>query len=284
MITRTIHTGIWKSELFRALDKDGKLVYSYLLTNEYASLSGVFKVSDLDIVIHTGVSEEDLERVFEQLKAMNKVGRYKDWVYIVGHDKYNKYTGSSNQIARDRQLKEAPLRQILQSLNSETLVSTLESVTDSALPVQNDGQVDESEQGSPYIYIINNIYNYINIYNSENWSSKSLSDGAKAEGVHTSPRAKKKKPIGVAGWTKQRFLQSIELIEIEAMEKFGETRKVKYALDYFVNAIAAKNYGYTNYKQAFFNWLRDDKYGNFAKSGVRKNGSINSDTDKYHGK
>ena len=79
-IRRSINTRMWADEWFESLNQDEKLLWLYLLTNQYTNLLGIYEVSQSRISFETGISRETLSKAFEGFQRVGKAfylcGRY----------------------------------------------------------------------------------------------------------------------------------------------------------------------------------------------------------------
>lgn len=74
-------------------------------------------------------------------------------------------------------------------------------------------------------------------------------------------------------YTKKYFLEHTQEILEEARSKYGDIKNVDKAMQVFCNQIGAKNYKYTNYKLAFFNWVREDRFNQFNLGAIKPVGT-----------
>lgn len=125
MQTRVVHTKIWRDNWFRKLPRDARELWSYLLTCEWINISGVFEVSDEQILFDTSIGdyydnppfETRLTRLSDAKRLLDpKALFYEGWVRIVNVDRYNKYRNSPmNEKAYDREMS-YPSNEIKQGL------------------------------------------------------------------------------------------------------------------------------------------------------------------------
>lgn len=64
-VKRCINVRMWSDSWFEALPPDFKLVWVYLLTNEYTNMLGVYELSLKRIAYDTGLEKETLRKAFE---------------------------------------------------------------------------------------------------------------------------------------------------------------------------------------------------------------------------
>lgn len=92
MKTRIVHTKVWKDQWFVNLSKDAKFLWLYLLTNDKVNISGVFELSDREILFDTSIDTSILTSIKHELKP--KAFFCKGWVRICNVERYNKYLNS----------------------------------------------------------------------------------------------------------------------------------------------------------------------------------------------
>lgn len=88
----------------------------------------------------------------------------------------------------------------------------------------------------------------------------------------------------VIKYTKKYFKTNWEQILKEIKEEYKDSPEYKNkdfdgVMKEFLMKIDIKNYGYTNYRLAYLNWVR-----NSYNSGVKSNGAVKSDKSKYGGR
>lgn len=108
MITRILHTRFWEDEYIASLEKEGKLLFCYLLLNEKNNKIGCYEVSDNRIMADTAIELEVIHRLMHKFTIDKKITRYKNWVRIINHDKYNSFTGAKNDKGKENELKLVP--------------------------------------------------------------------------------------------------------------------------------------------------------------------------------
>jgi hypothetical protein len=94
-IFRKIHTSFWSDSFIQDLDKDQKLFYLYLLTNERTRQCGVYEITLKQISYDLGYS---IDKVSVLLKYFIKVGkiRYNESTKELAIGKWLKYNYSSS--------------------------------------------------------------------------------------------------------------------------------------------------------------------------------------------
>lgn len=107
MKTRIVHTKIWKDQWFSSLSKEAKLLWQYLLTNEKINISGIYELSDREIVFDTSIDTSTLPSIKQEISE--KAVFMEGWVRIFNVDRYNKYRNSPlNELAYLKELSYVP--------------------------------------------------------------------------------------------------------------------------------------------------------------------------------
>jgi hypothetical protein len=108
MKTRIIHTRFWKDSYISALNPKEKLVFIYLLTNEYINLCGVYELPDKYIRLDLDITQEELDLAKYKFTKDNKFYFREGWVMVVNHTKYNSYGGGMQKKALLREVSLIP--------------------------------------------------------------------------------------------------------------------------------------------------------------------------------
>lgn len=107
MKTRQIHTKIWNDDWFCDLSKNSKLLFIYLITNQYVNLIGIYELSDRVILFETGLTKQDLDKSKKDLK--DKIIFVDGWIKIMNIEKYDSFKGGKLLSAKEKQLNEIPI-------------------------------------------------------------------------------------------------------------------------------------------------------------------------------
>lgn len=83
--------------------------------------------------------------------------------------------------------------------------------------------------------------------------------------------------------TVKAFLNHLEEVRSTAKEKYPD-KNVDKALEDFIGYIESRHTKYKDFKLAFFNWVRSDKFNQYRLSGITQSGAVRADTSKYKGK
>jgi hypothetical protein len=114
MKTRIVHTRYWQDSFILSLDKDTRLFFLYLLSNQYINICGIYELPDQIVIMETGLTHEQLQTCKQTLEKSQKAIFYKGWVQVVNVERYNFYRNSpKNEIAYNKEImlipKEFPL-------------------------------------------------------------------------------------------------------------------------------------------------------------------------------
>lgn len=110
MRTRMIHTKVWKDEYFGELNRVEKLLFIYLLTNDKANICGIYELSDREIKFDLDITEPELQEAKAHFQRDGKFVFHNSWVRVINYEKYNPYTGSKNESAKESELKLCPIQ------------------------------------------------------------------------------------------------------------------------------------------------------------------------------
>ena len=106
MKARVLHTRIWTDGFMRKLTPGEKLLYVYLLTNSKVNIIHCYEITIDEIIFDLGLSVRTIKDAVEKLSKEGKILRYKDWVFLGNADKYQRFTGEKNDIAKQRLFQE----------------------------------------------------------------------------------------------------------------------------------------------------------------------------------
>lgn len=96
MKTRIIHTKFWTDDYIRSLDIEGRLLFFWLITNEFIDVLGVMEVS-LDVIERqTGIKANKIEKLKIKFHEDGKIDCYKSYIYLKNSYKYQTYSGILN--------------------------------------------------------------------------------------------------------------------------------------------------------------------------------------------
>lgn len=95
MKTRIIQTKFWEDNLVGSLTMQTRYLFIYLLTCSRINCSGVFELSDKQILLDTDLPKKELEKAKNTLQAKKRVLFCDGWVKVVNSEKYNNYKNFS---------------------------------------------------------------------------------------------------------------------------------------------------------------------------------------------
>lgn len=149
MKRRSLETRFWKDNYIQTLTSNGKLLFNYLLMNEYVNIIHIYELPETYISLETGISIKQIRYLKEQFEIDGKF-RFKDsWIKIVNADKYEHYEGSLNDRAKDNLLKIIPPR-ILDYFNTpiDKCIDTPQKVSSNQYSITNNQQSITNKENS----------------------------------------------------------------------------------------------------------------------------------------
>jgi len=96
MEARVIHTKIWADGYFHGLKPEGKLLFLWLVTNEYIDVLGVIEVPVAVIAQQTGINAREVAEWLAMFGTDGKLKLYGDYIYVRNAYKYQTYSGIKN--------------------------------------------------------------------------------------------------------------------------------------------------------------------------------------------
>lgn len=100
MKTRILHTKFWKDSFVAELTPLEKLVFNYLLTNEYVNIIHLYECSDKQIRFDTGIDTPILDRAKQKFETAGKIYFKDGYVYLRNSSKYENFSGEKNDKAK----------------------------------------------------------------------------------------------------------------------------------------------------------------------------------------
>lgn len=95
---RTVHSKMWRDSWFTELDIDGKLLWVYLITNQAASLTGIYHLSVKFAAFETGLSQERINTLLAQFVLSGKIEYENEIVWVRRMRRYQAQNESSPKI------------------------------------------------------------------------------------------------------------------------------------------------------------------------------------------
>lgn len=148
MKTRLLHTDFWIDDQVGELNVTTKLLYMYLFTNPHIGTTPIYKISNKVISFETGLSTPQIDQGKTKLQEIGKIKFYKDYVYILNADRYNKYhLGKTTSIAYEKEMREIPkeVKEVLLSSKSYTLSEKVDTLRNNKQEIINNKFEDIQE-------------------------------------------------------------------------------------------------------------------------------------------
>jgi len=108
MKTRKVHTKIWLDDWFCGLSLESKLLFVYLITNQYIGISGTYELSTRVILFETGLTQKQFDKAISDL--FPKVLAYNGWISVVNAESYDPIRGDNNTLwkTRNKEVEDIP--------------------------------------------------------------------------------------------------------------------------------------------------------------------------------
>lgn len=141
MKRRSLETRFWKDSYIQTLTSNGKLLFNYLLMNEYVNIIHIYELPETYISLETGITLKQIKDLKDQFQRDGKFLFKDSWIKIVNADKYEHYEGSLNDRAKDNLLKIIPSH-IIDYFNTpiDTSIDTPQKVSSNQYPITNNQQ------------------------------------------------------------------------------------------------------------------------------------------------
>lgn len=108
MKTRIFYTKFWKDPYVHRLTPSETMVYVYLLTNDKVNIINCYEVAIDEIVYDIKLSQAVIRDTLGKLQRDGKIAVLKDWVFLTNANKYQRYSGRLNEVAKSKVLEEMP--------------------------------------------------------------------------------------------------------------------------------------------------------------------------------
>ena len=82
-IKRSINTKVWNDPWFEELSSEDKLIWLYLLSNQYSNLLGIYEISIRRISYDTNTTPETIRKAFEGFGMVRKAFHINGYVVII---------------------------------------------------------------------------------------------------------------------------------------------------------------------------------------------------------
>jgi hypothetical protein len=138
-IFRKIHTSFWSDSFISDLDKDKKLFYLYLLTNERTRQCGVYEITKKQISFDLGYSIDTVSKLLEYFIKIGKI-RYNDTTKELAIGNWLKFNSSTSPKVKTCIDKE------FQSVKDTLLIQYVRSMDTHSQEEEEQEQEEEREQ------------------------------------------------------------------------------------------------------------------------------------------
>ena len=133
---RYLNTRFWYDSYIAELDPSEKLLFIYLLTNQYSDLCGIYEIPYKHIGLDTGFTNEIIKLILTRFENDGKIFYYKGWVLVKNFTKHQA-VNDSMRIGIERSLKEIPIE--ITSYFTQKIPDCLQTApklyAESALPI-----------------------------------------------------------------------------------------------------------------------------------------------------
>lgn len=108
MKTRILHTKFWTDSFILNLTTKEKCLFLYFITNERINICGVYELPDKIIMTETGLTSEELQNAKQKFEESGRMFFHNSWICVKNVEKYNTYSGPSNEKARKKEISLIP--------------------------------------------------------------------------------------------------------------------------------------------------------------------------------
>jgi DnaD/phage-associated family protein len=89
---RNIQTRTWSDSWFSDLSSDAKLLFIYLITNEHATVTGLYEIPVKTIAFETGLDAALIPAMLVAFESAEKAYYRENWVFVVNMQRYQAST------------------------------------------------------------------------------------------------------------------------------------------------------------------------------------------------
>lgn len=104
---RYLNTKFWVDDYVVELDPTEKLLFLYLLTNQYTNICGVYELSLASMSFDTGIEKTMIKKILMRFEADNKAVYRNGWIYIKNFIKHQELNPSIKR-GIEKSIKELP--------------------------------------------------------------------------------------------------------------------------------------------------------------------------------
>jgi len=140
-IFRKVHTSFWSDSFISDLDKDKKLFYLYLLTNERTRQCGVYEITKKQISFDLGYGIDTVSKLLDYFIKIGKI-RYNDTTKELAIGNWLKYNSSTSPKVKTCIDKE------FQSVKDTVLIEYVKSMDTQSQEEEEEEEEREEEQDS----------------------------------------------------------------------------------------------------------------------------------------
>lgn len=213
-------------------------------------------------------------RLLQNPICMKDADHFAVWVYILlnaTHQPYDSLFGGkritleSGQLLTGRisigeklKINQHKVDRILKTLESEQQIEQQKSNRNRLVTVLNWGKYQQSEQ-----------LNEQQLSNKRATAEQQLSTNKNTKNTKNIKNTKNRESeISISlkkdnSYSFSKFKEERDIILQDAIKKYPD-KDCNKAINNFILKNEAKNYKYKNYKLAFFNWVREDRYGEYG--------------------
>ena len=152
-IFRKIHTSFWSDSFISDLDKDKKMFYLYLLTNERTTQCGIYEITKRQIAFDLGCSIDTVSKLLKYFVSEKKI-KYNEQTNEIAIKNWAKYNGSTSPKVKSCIDKE------LKTIKDTILIQYIYGIDTSPQEEEEQEQEEEQQEEEEKLFFdINKIYN-----------------------------------------------------------------------------------------------------------------------------
>lgn len=147
MKTRIIQTSFWRdTNGVMLVSKNARLLWIFLLTNEYIGMSNYAYIPDIMKSHHTGLTLKEIDKAKKEIQSLKKVFFFDDWVFIKNLEERNSYKNSpKNETSYKNEIDAVP-KEVKSSFNA--LIKEIDSSIDSSIDTSIDSSIDSTRHST----------------------------------------------------------------------------------------------------------------------------------------
>lgn len=146
MKTRIVQTKFWDDPIVLELDAKEKLLFIFFLTCTKNNLSGIFEMTDYEILFLTGLKKIELTAAKQKLEETKRVAFYGNWISVLNSKKYNNYESyEKHKDAYTKEVSSIP-KEVLEHINN-LLTSPRPVETSPGLDINTEEEIRNQNSG-----------------------------------------------------------------------------------------------------------------------------------------